>query len=182
MPKTYNVKLNSTNRLSGNRNNATYNVNLSLLLPDDVEYWKCQMYFQSTQGIYEDTFDAGFNVVNDKSSGTVVWRNLAKNLTLDNTGNCQNSVLGIIQRKIFNPVIGGVTYYASHYVSDEHTNPPITMTRPTDSFIQISVFNSKNIAVVGTQSLLFNTDVDGLDVADMTDYTIVLSFEACYDN
>ena len=57
MPKTYNLRLNSVDKISGTNNDATFNVNLSQLLPKEVEYWNVQMYFKSNAGYYLDFVD-----------------------------------------------------------------------------------------------------------------------------
>jgi hypothetical protein len=44
-------------RISGNINNATYNINLSNLLPKDVEYWRVQMYLTTNIGWYIDVIN-----------------------------------------------------------------------------------------------------------------------------
>jgi hypothetical protein len=179
MPKTYTLRLNSTERISGNINNATYNINLSNLLPKEVEYWKVQMYLTTNIGWYIDVINNGtFAQTTDINSGFVEIGNL-KTLSLDTNNNSQNRYVGHIRRELsmnncLNNNVNTQSEVAFYY-ADPNTAPPITIRRPDDSLLQVSIFRNREFT-----TLLTNTSNGGAFTADMTDYFMILSFEECY--
>lgn len=181
MPKTYTIRLSSINKLSGNNNNATYALNLSNLLPPEVEYWKVQMYFTCNTSYYLDAIDSAFGTVTrDLEKAYILMNCSTKPLSLDNITNGSNSYLGMIRRIITTqniddaipPVKGTATAY---YYADNCVNPPTTIKKPEDGLLQFTILSTQS------NTVLVDTDEAGLLVADMTNYVMILSFEACYE-
>ena len=176
MPKTYTVRLSSIDKLSGNNNNATYAINLSNLLPPDVQYWKVQMYFTCNTSYYLDAIDSTFGTVTrDFGKAYVLMNCSTKPLSLDNKTNGANSYLGMIRRisttQNINDAIPAVKGIAtSYYYADAMINPPTTIKRPADGLLQFTILSSQ------TNTVLTDTDNAGLAVADMTNYVMILSF------
>ena len=54
--KSYTVFLNSTDKVSGNNNNATYQINWDDFLPRDVDFYKLVFSFQTSGGYYRDNY------------------------------------------------------------------------------------------------------------------------------
>lgn len=188
MPKTYNVRLNSIDRISGDNNNATYAVNLSNILPADVEYWNVRMYFTCNTSYYLDLIDDADGSIELDKAKAFVLLNTVKTLGVNTKTNGPNNYLGYIRRvtdtqnitdAIANPVAGTRLAY---YYADNCMNPPVTIKAPTDSFLQLSIYQSHEIGGANPDLFLRDSDPAGIQVADMTNYFMILSFEACYDN
>ena len=181
--KVYNIRLVSTDRLDSAtslHNNATYNLNLSLLLPREVEYWNVQLYFRTDDGYYTGQVAADNSITTDLTKGHVVVNGL-RTLNLSSGSNCQNGYMGSILRQSSTQ-----TYHTNapnnpqvaYYVADNSHNPPVTVTKPADALLNVTIWNDyDNVNKIP----LVNTDNQGVAVGDMTGYSMILSFTEVQD-
>lgn len=182
MPKTYTIRLNSNDKLSGTNNNATYNINLSNILPNDVEYWKVQMYLSTATGYYLDSIDTAVTgFITDFGKAYVLMNCSTKALGVDAKTNGATSYLGMANRiqttqNINNDAVVVRGTNLAYFYADNTISPPVTIRRPTDALLELQFLKPY------LNDLLTDTDDDGLSAADMTQYFMILSFEACYDN
>jgi hypothetical protein len=177
--KTYTLNIHSEDRLdvaNTKVNNATFNLNLSQLLPRDVEYWKVQMYFCGDAGYYTDLISAGTAAIqSDYQKGQVYVTNL-RSLSLSSKNNGKSGFVGYIKRETTNLtyVSTPATPQVANFIADNSHNPPITIMRPDDALLNIVIYNDYGIPLVTTSN-------QGVAQGDMTGYNLCLSFTPVQD-
>jgi hypothetical protein len=156
---TYNLVLNSTNKISGSNNNATYQVNFQDFLPQNFDKFKVVFSAQTAGGYYKDV---GSNVY---SSCKVYINFNSRSYSYDTSTKGQSTLMGILQRDVQTSTSIGNTlsaFYAQY--------PPRTIIRPITNQITVTFLNTQS------SGAFVNTDSSGNALTDMTDYTIFLEF------
>ena len=163
--KTYTITLNSEDRInfsSSNRNNCTFNLDWSQILPREYDDYKVAFSFGTAGGYYKDT--AGATVF---SSAKIYVDFGSKSYNYDSSLKSQGTLLGIVYRDI--QTTGSTSNTLSCYYL---YNPPKSITRPQSNFITVKIINQF------TGTLLTNTDTSGAAVSDMTPWTMMIEFIA----
>lgn len=164
--KTFNVFINSADRISGTHNNATYDINWESMFPhnphiaNDEQNYSVSMTLTTSAGYYGNygtTYHTGARVMAYFA---------AKNWSYDTSTYSRSHVLGHIIRD-------GSTAFLSSASAD---NPVRVMKRPTINQLTISIYNM-NLNGNATNPLLLQTNAGNTaEDVDMTPYYMILSF------
>jgi hypothetical protein len=158
---TYNLIINSSDKIYGTNNNATFQINWDDFLPRKFNMYKVIFSFQTTGGYYKD--NTATPIV--YSAGKVYINTLGRSFSFDTSTKSPSTMLGIIQRDI------QTTTSSSNCLSCFYLqNAPRTISRPNQNLITIQIYNTY------TGQLLTNTDnsANSVPTADMTSWTMLL--------
>jgi hypothetical protein len=158
---SYTLYLNSNDKVSGNNNNATYEVHWNDFLPERYDCYKVIFSMQTSGGYYKDVNP------NIYSTGKVVFNFGGKSFSYDTSTKSESLTLGYITRD------PQATTTSSNILSCFYCqNAPKIINRCTTNLFTIQVFNTQTNPNV----LLVNTDMSGNALADMTSYTMLIEF------
>jgi len=163
--RTYTLFVNSNDKISGNHNNASFDIHWNDFLPLDFDMYKVIFSFQTTGGNYKD---GTYNTVPYVFSTAKVHMNFqGRSYTYDTALKSQSAALGFIQRDI------QTTTTASNTLSCFYLqNPPKCIVRPNTNVLTVSVYNS-----FINNTLLSDTNAAGTALlGDMTPWSMVLEF------
>lgn len=163
--KTYNLYLSSNDRISGNHNNAVFNINWNDFLPMNYNLYKMVFSFQTAGGYYKDP--TGNAIV--YSSGKIVFNTQGRTFSFDSSTMSSSNTIGYIQRDI--QTAGSSANTISCFYMQ---NPPKTVMRPSQNNINIQIFNTYNTY----NNLLTTTDNAGTASSDMTPWSMIIEFIA----
>ena len=160
---SYNLVINSGDKISGTNNNATFQVNWDDFLPRKYNVFKVIFSFQTTGGYYKD------NTITPivYSAGKVYVNTLGRSYSFDTSTKSPSTMLGIIQRDLQTSTSSSNTL-SCFYLQ----NSPRTISRPNQNIINIQIINTNS----GTA--LTNTDNSGnsIPTTDMTAWTMIMDF------
>lgn len=160
---SYTLYLNSADRISGNHNNAMFEVHFNDFLPEKYDQYKVLFSMQTSGGYYKD------------SSGGTVYSTAkinvnfgGKSFSYDTGTKSESLTLGYIARDIQS------TTSTSNVLSCFYSyNAPKTINRPTTNNINIQVINVQST----TGALFVTTDSAGVAQSDMTPYCMIIEFQ-----
>jgi hypothetical protein len=164
---TFTFVINSNERISGNNNNGTYNVNFRIL-PKDVKYFRVTFSFYTKTSFYRDVISAGNNVTYTCGNG-YISTTLVASKSVETDGSPTN-ILGFWQKQAIPTDITSHPYLNYLYSGIENTSVPLTVIRPINENISIGIFTLFS-------SLVVDTDHAGTLLSDMTDWILTLNFE-----
>jgi hypothetical protein len=165
----YTFVINSRNKTSGPINNANFNVNFNIL-PREYKYYRVSFSMVTDSAFYVDTYDTIGNVnVTYAPQTAFIFTNLFSQLSRQ-TDNSPSGLLGVILRNQSQSTTIGANSIR-YYFANENTNVPITILRPEQDNIIIS------IATGSIGNLLVATNLDGSALqSDMSNYVLTLKF------
>lgn len=170
--KSYTYVFNSADRMVGtNINNATYNAQLSTLLPAEHQYYKLSFFLITDPAFYTDTFDAGTNdIIYAPQTAYVTWNQYANTFHRE-SDNSSSPILGYVLRSVTQTttvVSNSIRYFTTNGI----TNAELTIPRPTTDFIQLSFLTGVRDPVT-----LKRTTADGTGIySDMSHYSLTMKF------
>jgi hypothetical protein len=159
---TYTLVLNSTDKVSGTNNNATFDINWAAFLPIQYSYYKVIFNFQTSGGYYKDV--AGTSIY---ASAKITTNLQGATFSYDSSTKSGTSVLGLIQRDIQTTTSNSNTLSCFFY-----QNASKTIVRPSSNTFTITVYNNYY-----NSTLLTDTNSSGsTPTADMTAWIAMLEF------
>ena len=161
MSLTYTLVLNSAGRITGSHNNATFDVGWEDFLPKDNTLYSVRFTFQCVGGYYKDS--SASNYIYQSALVNVDFG--CRNFSYDPSRNIPSTTLGIIRRDPQNATTIGASLNCAI-----DTNPPRTISRPTNSQLNVKIINQNDNA------LLVNTDGSAVQTMDMTPWTMIIEF------
>ena len=162
---SYTLVINSSDKVSGTNNNATYYVPWENVLPTEFDKYRVNMTFQTNGGYYKDGVYSSTTYI--FSTAKVLINFNSKKYSYDTSTKSASYVLGLIQRDQQSSTTSSNTL-SCFYLQ----NPSFTMDRPQMNSISISVYNS-----YFGNTLLTDTNSAGTALSgDMSSYTIILEF------
>jgi hypothetical protein len=162
---TYTLILNSNDKISGDNNNATFDINFDTFLPREYSTYKVMFNFSTVGGYYVDNTYA---TVPYMFSSAKIYANFAtKQFSYDSSLNCGSTMLGLITRD------PQTTQSSSNTLSSSYLeNAPKTINRPNQNVFTVSIYNNYI-----TNTLLTDTNEIGNALADdMTAWTMIMEF------
>jgi hypothetical protein len=168
---TYTLVLNSSDKVSGTNNNATFNINWAAFLPMKYSYYKVIFNFQTIGGNYKDgTYGGTYTVF---STAKVTTNLQGSTFSYDSSTNSGTNVLGLLQRDIQT-----TTSYSNTLNCFFYQNASKTIVRPSSNLFTISIYNNYLV-----NTLFVDTTVNGtLLYPDMSAWTAMLEFIPIYDS
>ena len=149
---SYTLYLNSTDRISGTNNNATFNINwLSLFPNNDHDSYKAIFTFQSVGGYYKDNAGAPMFY----NSARILANFHTKSYSLDSASNGPSLNIGVVGRDI-----QSTTSSSNSFSCYYGYNPSKTISRPIGDQLTIQIYNNytytyaNNTYVSGTNYLV----------------------------
>lgn len=165
--QSYNLYLSSGDKVSGNNNNAIFNVNWAAFLPRDYDKYNVSYSFQSSGGFYKDNATA----ISNFNGCKIVVDFGSRSLSYDTSITGQSSTLGFAQRDMQT-----TTSSSNSFSSFFYQYPPKTILKPTQNSLNIKIYNIALQANLSNQ-LLQNTISTGATLTgDMTSWNMVISF------
>lgn len=161
---SYTFVINSKDKLTGNNNSGSYNVNFRIL-PDDVQFYEMTFAFYSTAGFYRDTISAGNLITNTNANGYITT-NLPCARCITSNGSPMN-VLGTFVRQV-DPTGNASHPNITYLYADCATNCQKVYLKPQVESVQIQIYNTY------TNSLFLDTDHAGANLADMSAWTLTI--------
>ena len=160
--KNYTLFMSSQDKISGSNNNAVFNVNWESFLPRDFDSYQLNFCFNVTAGYYKDT-----NNTTVYSHCKIVLDLLGRSYSYDTSTSGPSITLGFADREP-----STATSNTNGFNAWFGYNIPKTIARPTQSLINVKIYNTS----YNTSTLLVDTTSNGSVTADMTPWTLVLSF------
>jgi hypothetical protein len=162
---TYTLVLNSADKVTGNNNNASFNINWAAFLPMKYSYYKVIFNFQTIGGNYKD---ATYNLVPTVFSTAKIITNLqGASFSYDSSTNSGTNVLGLLQRDIQTTTSNSNTLACFFY-----QNASKTIIKPSSNIFTISIYNNYL-----ANTLLVDTNSGGTALlTDMSAWTAMLEF------
>lgn len=146
---TYSVCINSINKISGLNNNCIFNIPWLQVLPTiGYDKFKVKYNFQSTSGYCNNT----------TSSAKISCDFGSRSYNYDTTTSGPSTNLGVIIRE-------KNIFYA---LSEQNISK--TISKPINNQLNIQIINNYN------NKPLYDTDVNGNDLTDMTSWVLYLEF------
>lgn len=172
--QVYSFVINSKDRIAGDINNATYNLQFSIL-PREYKYYKVGFSFRCNPAMFVDTYDTTGLIDIDYSSQSGYIRT---NLLLQNsmkTDNSPSNILGFWNR-VISFQNNSATNHICYVLADKTTNQEIVVSRPDINQIKIEV-------LVGNSdtSYLVSTNTSGVAEDDMPPYMLIMQFTPVKD-
>ena len=176
--RKYNLYLSSSDKISGSlNNNANFNVIWDSFLPREYNnLYEVTFNFQSTGGYYKDiaTISGNLGYIDNASKVYSQLKIVAdfqgRSYSYDSSTNGPSLVLGYATRE---PTSSTPNGFASFF----GFNAPKMISRPTQSNINIKIYNSFN------NGFLYDTSLDGSSVkTDMQPWTMILTFRPIASN
>jgi hypothetical protein len=162
---TYTLVLNSADKVSGNNNNATFNINWAAFLPMKYSYYKVIFNFQTVGGSYKDATYVAIPTV--FSTAKIITNLQGASFSYDSSTNSGTNVLGLIQRDIQTTTSSSNTLACFFY-----QNASKTIIKPSSNNFTISIYNNYL-----TNTLLVDTNAGGTALlTDMSAWTAMLEF------
>ena len=161
--KTYNLYLSSTDRISGNHNNPTFNVNWDTFLPRN-KYFSVNFSFVTAAGIYSDCVISGQSLYN--SAIKINCNMQDTHFSTDTSSQSTSMNLGYagIDCAYIYPT-GGYTK-GNSYIANYLSNPSKVIIRPTNSQLTFWIYNlsalmtnitfASNLAAFGGNNAAYN--------------------------
>ena len=170
---TYTLYINSADKVSGNNNNGTYNVNWASFLPSDFQLYKVLFSFQTVGGNYKDGLYNSTEYI--FSTAKVVFNLQGRSFTFDTSTQSNSISLGFIQRDL--QVSGTGTNTSSNTLSCWHgQNAPKTISRPSQNLVNVQIINNYNSSSTSTVYLT-DTNSSGSNLSsDMSAWSMILEF------
>ena len=165
---TYTFIIKSTDKISGSNNNGIYNFNATIL-PIDIKYWRMNYTFYSNVSFYKDTISAG-NVITYSATNGYIVTDLFSPLS-NQSNNNQSKILGTWIKQMNATNITAHPYLTYLYSAMENTSTPLTIIRPTNNQIRISVYN------LFDNNFVVDTDSTGTKLTDMSDWILNINLE-----
>jgi hypothetical protein len=161
---TYSLIINSTNRVSGTNNNATFDIHWDDFLPKEYNMYKVAFNFQAVGGNYKDGTYSTVPIV--FSSASIKVNLNGRSYSFDTSTSAPSQTLGIIQRDLQTSTSASNTL-SCYYLF----NAPRTISKPSQTLTTFQIFNQS------TNALLVDTNSAGTALsADMTNWTMLLEF------
>lgn len=167
--QTYSFVINSNDRITGDINNATYNLMFSIL-PREYKYYKVGFSFRCNPAMFVDTYDTTGNIDIDYSSQSGY---IKTSLLLQNsmkTDNSPSNILGFWNR-VISTQNSTATNHICYVLADKSTNQEITILRPDFDQIKIEVLVGNS-----NTNYLVSTNTSGVLEADMPPYLLIMQF------
>lgn len=164
--KNYTLFLSSADKISGNNNNATFNVNFDAFIPRNYDTYQLSFSFNATAGYYKDT--ANTTVY---SHAKIILDTIGRSFTYDTSRNGPSITLGYANREP-----STATSNTNGFNCFYNYNPPITINRPNQNQITVKIYN------VQTNTLLVDTTNAGVAQADMTPWILSISLTPILDS
>ena len=156
---TYTLYLSSADKISGNNNNANYEVHFNDFLPEKYDQYKIIFSMQTSGGYYKDLTTTVY------STAKVAVNFGGKSFSYDTATKSESLTIGYISRDIQSST--STSNVLSCFYSQ---NAPKTISRPTTSIINVQVYNTHS------NTLPVNTDNSGSPLTDMTAYSMLIEF------
>lgn len=146
--KSYTVYISSNDKVNGNNNNGNYQINWDSFLPRKYQYYKCIFNFATSAGNYRDwTTTSTINsiaVLNVNtgltySSARVNFDMLGTSCSFDTSSRGPSKTLGYVYRDPQSSGSSGNSLQSFYMQS-----PPKTIARPTQDYVNISLYNTCN--------------------------------------
>lgn len=161
---TYTLSICSTDRSSGNHNNAVFDIAWDQVLPPNFTAFKVSWCMQTSGGIYKDG-----NV--NYCTGRVFADFGCRSYNWDTTRRGPGTSIGFIFRD------QQTSTTASNYLSCWNDfNCPKVIQRPSGNFLNVMVTNNTS------GGLLFDTDSGGVPKTDMTSWFMIMEFTPIEDS
>jgi len=135
--KTYNLYLSSTDRISGNHNNPTFNVNWDTFLPKN-KYFSVNFSFISAGGIYADCVIASQSLYN--SAIKINCNMQDTHFSTDTSSQSTSMNLGYAGIDCAYIVNGGYTK-GNSYICNYLSNPSKVIIRPQNTQLTFWIYN-----------------------------------------
>jgi len=170
--KSYTYVFNSGDRMSGtNINNATYNANLTGLLPAEHQFYKLSFHMITDSAFYTDSYDVATGaIIYAPQTAFITWNQYANTFHRE-SDNSPSPILGYVLRSVTQTttvISNSIRYFSANST----TNPELTIPRPTTDFIQLSFFTGNR-----NPSPLVATNPDGTaSLTDMSHYSLTMKF------
>lgn len=164
----YTFVINSRDKISGTNNNGTFNINFNIL-PREFKYYQVKFSMVTDSAFYTDTYGVDNVTITYAPQTAFVSCSLLSPLSRQ-TDNSPSDVLGIILRNQSQSTTIGANSIR-YFVAQENTNVPITVLRPEQDNMTISIITSS----IGTY--LVSTNLDGSVLqSDMSNYVLIMKF------
>lgn len=161
---TYNLYLNSSDKISGTHNQATFNINWDSFLPREYNAYKVRYSFVTSAGNYKD--NAG---VSSFSNCRIDIDFQGRSYSYNSATGGQSNILGFAER-----VPAGPSSLNNAFSCSFNDHPPKTISRPTQNTLTVNIINIGKQANVSNAYLL---DTSGVNLAaDMTPWSLILEF------
>jgi hypothetical protein len=166
----YTFVINSRDKISGDNNNATFNINFNIL-PREYKYYQVSFSMITDSAFYVDTYDTTGNVdITYAPQTAFVACSLLSPLSRQTDGS-PSDVLGIIVRNQSQSTSNVGANSIRYFVAQETTNVPITVLRPQQDNMTITIVTGS----IG--KFLVSTNLDGSSLqSDMSNYVLILKF------
>jgi len=159
---SYTLYLSSEDRVSGDNNNATFNINWASFLPNEYDKFKIRYSFLTSAGSYCDSVNSQFGCC------YIVADFKGQSLSYNSSNNSTSLILGYSLRE-----------YPATYTCYNTTfldYPPKTISKPNQNTLNIQIYNVNKQDNLSNQ-LLVDTNADGtILLTDMTKWVMVLEF------
>lgn len=172
--QVYSFLINSRDKISGNNNNAVYNIMFSIL-PRQYKYFRVGFSFYTDPAMFVDTYDTVglIDVTYSSECGRILTNLLLQNSM--RTDNSPSNQLGFITRStsVQNNV---ATNHICYICADKGTNQEIVVLRPDVDQIQLFI-----LAGTGDGQPLVTTNTNGTLNSDCPPYILQLTFTPVKD-
>ena len=159
---TYSLIVNSTDKLSGTNYDAIYQINWNDFLPERYDKFKVTFTAQTAGGFYVD----GSGTHDLYSSAKLFVDFNSRQFCWDTSHKCQSTCMGFIQR---DSLTTSKCLFALH-----GSNSSRCISKPNTNLLNVQFINQSN------GKFLVDTDDEGFEQDDMTDYTIIFEFKPIY--
>jgi hypothetical protein len=167
--QAYTFVINSRDKISGTNNNAIFNINFNIL-PREFRYYQVKFSMVTDSAFYVDTYDTTGNVNMIYTPQTAFIACSLLSPLSRQTDNSPSDVLGVILRNQSQSTTIGANSIR-YYFANENTNVPITVLRPEQDNMTITIITGS----IGT--FLVSTNLDGSALqSDMSNYVLTLKF------
>ena len=158
--RNYTLYVNSADKVGGDNNSATYNVDWGNLLPQAYNEFKVNFCLTTAPGYYKDASDITYSAARVKADFGG-----ARNFCYDTQIAGPGTTIGTISRD------QQTSTTASSILSClYHQNTPKTIARPTQNTLTLTITNMCN------NTPLVTTDSNGTAASDMSNYTAQFEF------
>ena len=165
--QVYSFVVESKDKISGNNNNATYNLMFSLL-PREYKYYKVAFSFMCEPDFFVDSYTGATDITYSSECGRITTSLLLQSSM--KTDNSPSNTLGFVYRSI-STQNATVTNHICYITADKSTNQEIVVLRPDVDQIKINI-----LAGVGNNPLV-STNNDGTVLSsELPPYIMILQF------
>jgi hypothetical protein len=168
---SYTLYLNSNDKVSGNNNNAIFNVNWDSFLSREYDQYKVSYSFITAGGNYKDgTAYTGTTTCNFNNC-RIICDFQGRSLSYNTATNASSNILGFAQRDMQSSTSTSNSFSCFFYQF-----PAKTIARPNQNQLNIQIYNA-GLQLSQYNQLLIDSNVAGTALGtDMTSWAMVMEF------